>query len=114
MRSNCGDGCAWSFQDLEAYRRWGPGERGWLAAQGVLLTVQQSPGIRTLMQLQGLCSTSKYQPGAGASLVIVQGDSINPLGKQRYRLIELLHSLFPGAMTPWSQTPARPIQLSVH
>jgi len=36
-----------------AFRTWklikdgGPGERGWLAAQGVLLTVQQPPGIRT-------------------------------------------------------------------
>jgi hypothetical protein len=65
-----------------ALRTWkliedgGPGERGWLAAQGVLLQCSSHQESEPLvMQLQGLCSRSSYQPGAGVSLVILQEDS---------------------------------------
>jgi hypothetical protein len=75
MRSNCGDGCTWSFQDLEAYRRWG--SRGTWVACSTGRSVDSAAATRNSNPLscisgQGLCSTSKKQPGAGASLVIVQ------------------------------------------
>jgi hypothetical protein len=102
-----------------AFRTWkliedgGPGERGWLAAQGVLLTVQQPPGIRTPCHASPARDSVQHQKNSQEQEQVLSSFNTNSIKlqrKQRYRLVALLHSLFPRAMTAWSQTPARPIQ----
>lgn len=107
MRSNCGDGCTWSFQNLEAYRRWGS-RVTWVACStgrsvdSAAATRNPNPlpcNYRDFVQHQ---NTSQEQEQVLSSF---NNDS---QGKQIYRLIALFSYSLPESHDALVADPGSP------